>query len=164
MPAPESSERHRIPEFPVRLVAIGLGGALGTLARWGVGRQVVDSALGFPWATFVVNMAGSFLLGVIVTLVVERFPPTRYVRPFAAIGFCGGFTTFSALAVDAVQRAQHGRVGIAALYLVSSLVGGIVAAGLGIAVSRGFVAAPGRDQAIPDPDSMGEFGPGGGRT
>ncbi len=93
------------------MAAIAAGGALGTLARYGTDRALVVPSAGFPWATFAVNVAGSFLLGLIVTLVVERWPPTRFVRPFAAIGFCGGFTTFSTLAVETAQRAQHGQVG-----------------------------------------------------
>ena len=98
-----------------RTAAPGVGhrrrGALGTLARYGVDRALAGPALGFPWSTLVVNLAGSFLLGVAVTVMVERWSPTRFARPFVAIGFCGGFTTFSTMVVEAAQRGQHGRVG-----------------------------------------------------
>ena len=90
-------------------------------------------------------MVGSFLLGVAVTLVVERWPPTRFVRPFVAIGFCGGFTTFSTMVVEAAQRGQHGRVGLAAVYLAVSLVAGVLAAAVGI--GRGPRPAPARRAA-----------------
>ena len=69
---------------------------------------MVTAADGFPWATLTVNVVGSFLLGVVVTLVVERWPGDRFLRPLVAVGFCGGFTTFSTLAVEIDQRIQHG--------------------------------------------------------
>ncbi len=152
----------RSPEPALRLVAIAAGGALGTLARYGTGRAVVPSPAGFPWATFAVNVGGSLLLGLIVTLVVERWPPTRYVRPFAAIGFCGGFTTFSTLAVETVQRAQHGRVALAAGYVAASVVAGMAAAVLGMALARGQILPVPRDRPIPDPDDLGPLSPGAG--
>jgi CrcB protein len=150
-------------EFVLRIVAIAVGGALGTLARYGVERALVAAPDGFPWATVTVNVAGSFLLGLVVTLVVERWPPTRFVRPFAAIGFCGGFTTFSTLAVESVQRIQHGRVGLAAAYVAASLVAGMVAAFLGMAVARRRpFPLPGQRRLVPDPDDLGELDGGSG--
>ena len=157
VPAVTASVR-RNPEPALRLLAIAAGGALGTMARYGVGRAVVVSPTGFPWATFTVNLVGSFILGALVTLVTERWPPTRFVRPFGAIGFCGGFTTFSTLAVESVQRIQHGRVGLAAVYVAASLVAGMVAAFLGMAVARGRLLPLSRQRRIvPDPDDLGEL-------
>ena len=115
--------------------------------------------LGFPWATFTVNVAGSFVLGLIVTLVVERWPPTRFVRPFAAIGFCGGFTTFSTLAVEATQRVQHGRPGLAVAYVTASLVAGVLAATVGMTLARGRLLPVPRDRPVPDPDDLGSLSP-----
>ncbi len=143
----------------LRIGAIAAGGALGTLARYGVSRALITPALGFPWSTFAVNVAGSLLLGLIVTLVVERWSPTRFVRPFAAIGFCGGFTTFSTLMVELSQRGQHGRVAIAGAYLVASLVVGLLAAVAGMALARGRVVAPGSPGPVPDPDDLGGLAP-----
>jgi len=119
----------------------------------------VPAPLGFPWATFAVNVAGSFLLGLIVTLSVERWPPTRFVRPFAAIGFCGGFTTFSTLAVEATQRVQHGRAGLAAAYVVASLAAGVLAATVGMTLGRGRLLPVPRDRPVPDPDDLGSLSP-----
>ena len=152
MPA-EPMGRTQLASGPTRVVAIAAGGSLGTLARYGIGRALGGSGRSFPWSTFVVNMAGSFLLGLIVTLVVERWPPTRYVRPFVVIGFCGGFTTFSTMVVDVAQRGQHGQIGLAAGYLTTSVVAGVGAAVLGMAVARGSWAKLGRP--IPDPDDVG---------
>lgn len=150
----------RTSEPALRIAAIAAGGALGTLARYGTERTLVPDPTGFPWATFTVNVVGSLLLGLIMTLVVERWPPTRYVRPFAAIGFCGGFTTFSTLAVEVAQRAQHGRVGLAVGYLVASLVAGVAAAVLGMALARGRAIPISRDRPLPDPDDLGPLSPG----
>jgi len=147
----------RIPESPLRLAAIAVGGSLGTVARYAIDRSVVPPPLGFPWATFTVNVAGSFVLGMIVTLVVERWPPTRFVRPFAAIGFCGGFTTFSTLAVEATQRVQHGRPGPAVVYVTASLVAGLLAATLGMTLARGRLLPVPRDRPVPDPDDLGSL-------
>ena len=158
-----SAHAPRSSEPAVRVVAIAAGGALGTLARYGTDRLLVVAPTGFPWATFTVNVAGSLVLGLIVTLVVERWPPTRFVRPFAAIGFCGGFTTFSTLAVEATQRIQHGRVGLAAVYVLASLVAGVAAAALGMALARGRILPIPRDRPIPDPDDLGTMAPGSER-
>jgi hypothetical protein len=76
------------------------------------------------------------------------------VRPFAAIGFCGGFTTFSTLAVETVQRAEHGHSALAAGYVVASLVAGIAAATLGMTLARGRLLPVPRNRPIPDPDDL----------
>jgi CrcB protein len=159
VPAPRSGPDQRFPEPAVRVAAIAAGGSLGTLARYGVGRALVPAPLGFPWPTFAVNVAGSFLLGFILVLVVERWPPTRFVRPFAVIGFCGGFTTFSTMAVEIAQRGQHGKVGIAALYLMASLAAGLAAVALGMTAARSGLGRPPGDRSIPDPDDLGVLGP-----
>jgi CrcB protein len=119
-----------------RVVAIGSGGALGTLTRYGTERVLAAASHGFPWGTFTANVAGAFVLGAVVTLVLERWPPTRYVRPFAAVGFCGGFTTFSTFVVEADRRAWDGHAGLAATYVVASLAAGLVAVTAGVALAR----------------------------
>lgn len=150
----EQSHHHAVPHHgPGPMAAIALGGALGTAARYGIERAAVPAPLGFPWATWTVNVLGSFVLGVVVTLVVERWPRDRYLRPLVAVGFCGGFTTFSTLAVEVDQRIQHGRGALAAVYLVATLVAGLVAAFAGITVSRGRLL-PSGGTGLPDPDLL----------
>jgi CrcB protein len=140
--------------LPLRILAIAAGGSLGTLARYGLGRALAPTPLGFPWPTLLANVTGSLLLGLVVTLVVERWPPTRFVRPFAAIGFCGGFTTFSTVMVEAAQQGRHGRVGPASIYLAVTVGAGLLAAALGIGLARRGL--PARDRPpIPDPDDLG---------
>ncbi len=147
----------RVPERPLRILAIAIGGSLGTLLRYGVERVFAPPPLGFPWPTLLVNVVGSLLLGLVVTLVVERWPPTRFVRPFAAIGFCGGFTTFSTMAVEAVQLGQHGRPGPAAASLAATLGAGLIAAVLGIRLARWGLPAVTVRRPIPDPDDLGSL-------
>jgi fluoride exporter len=118
------------------LLAIAVGGALGGIARYGVDRAVPWNGRGFPWDTFAVNVAGSLLLGLIIVFALEIWQPYTYVRPFAAVGFCGAFTTFSTYAVETDQLARHHHVGLAAGYTVASLVAALAAVAIGIIVGR----------------------------
>lgn len=115
---------------------MAIGGALGALARSGVADLVPVGANGFPWATLWTNLSGSFVLGALLTLVLERWPPTRYVRPFAAIGFLGSYTTWSTLMVEVDRLAAHGRMLVAAAYAVVSIASGLGAVHLGITLGR----------------------------
>ncbi|HEY5109861.1 MAG TPA: fluoride efflux transporter CrcB [Acidimicrobiales bacterium] len=161
------SPRHPGAEHPHHgpgpMAAIAGGGALGTLARYGVERAVAADTLGFPWATLTVNVVGSFVLGVVITLLAGRWPDDRWLRPLVAVGFCGGFTTFSTFALEIDQRARHGHAGAAAAYLVASLVAGLGAALVGSALARGRTG-PGPEGAyLPDPDLLaGDDPPPGG--
>jgi len=122
---------------PRMLAAVALGGAIGAPARYGVAQVVHVSPHGFPWATFWTNVSGSFALGVVLVLVIERLPPTRYVRAFVGTGFLGAYTTFSTFAVEGDLLVRDGHAATAVAYWVISLLVGVVAAVLGIAVARG---------------------------
>lgn len=118
------------------LVAVALGATLGAPARYGIA-QVIHVAPGsFPWATFVTNVSGSFVLGLFMALVLERFPPTRYLRPFVATGFLGAFTTYSTFAVESDLLIKQGHAAIGVLYAGASLLTGFVAAWAGIWFAR----------------------------
>jgi CrcB protein len=121
---------------PGVLAAIAFGGALGAPARYEVAQLIHVAKDSFPWATFWTNVSGSFALGFFVILVIERFPPTRYLRPFFAIGFLGAFTTFSTFAVetDLLIKDGHARLGTA--YAVASLTAGFAAVWTGILCAR----------------------------
>ena len=121
---------------PDILSAIAAGGAVGAPARYLIGRAVHISPGSFPWGTFWVNLTGSFVLGLLLTLIVERWPPTRYVRPFAAVGFLGAYTTFSTFGVEADRLIAAGRIAVAAAYVVGTLVGAVAAVYLGISLAR----------------------------
>lgn len=121
---------------PDVLVAIALGGALGALARYGVSEGVHVAKDSFPWATFWENVSGSLVLGVVLVLIVERFPPSRYARPFAAVGFLGAYTTYSTFAVETVLLVKDRHAGLAVAYALGSLAAGFVAVWIGIVLGR----------------------------
>src|SRR5205085_11955756 len=109
------------------IAAVAIGGALGASARYGVTQLITLSPDSFPWATFWTNVSGSFALGVVLALVLERFPPSRYARAFAATGFLGAYTTYSTFAVETDLLVKDGHAGIAVAYVVVSFVAGFVA-------------------------------------
>ena len=118
------------------VVAIALGGACGTLTRVFLATQIPTAAPSFPWATFLANLGGAFLIGLIITLVVERLPPTRYVRYLLGTGFCGGLTTFSTFMVEVVLLIQRHRIATAGSYTALSLVAGLILVRVGMSCAR----------------------------
>jgi CrcB protein len=131
---------------PSVLAAIALGGAFGAPARYGVAQLVHVGPSGFPWATFWTNVSGSFALGLILALVLERFPPTRHLRPFVATGFLGAYTTYSSFAVETDLLIKDGHTAVALVYVAVSLVAGLVAVWAGIMAERA-VRPPARRNA-----------------
>lgn len=110
---------------------VAVGGLLGVLARYGIGRMTLhhESLL---WSTVAINIAGSFLLGL---LVAEHWFG-RDVREGLGVGFLGGFTTFSTFSVQAVLEAEAGEVGRAFTYVLASVLGGLLAAAAGYRLGR----------------------------
>ena len=92
-----------------------------------------------PWATLAVNVSGSFVLAVLLVLVLDLWPPRRYVRPFVATGFLGAYTTFSSLAVEVDQLLSDGAFRTASVYLALTLVAGLGAAWLGLLLGHSVV-------------------------
>lgn len=127
-------ERPRV--TPAVLGAIAVGGGLGTAARYGVAQLVQAGPGTFPWATFWTNLSGAFALGIVLALAIERFPPSRYVRPFVAIGFLGAYTTYSTFAVETVLLVRDGHAALALTYAGASLVAGLGVAWVGVRVGR----------------------------
>jgi len=121
---------------PSVLAAIALGGALGAPARYGMAQLIHVAANTFPWATFWTNISGSFALGLILVLTLERFPPTRYLRPFVATGFLGAYTTYSTFAVETDLLIKDGHAFIGVAYAAASLVGGLLAVWVGMGAAR----------------------------
>ncbi len=91
---------------------------------------------GWPWATFVVNVVGTLLLGYFATRLQERLPPSTYKRPLLGTGFCGALTTFSTFQIEVLELVRHDRAGLAIAYLVSSIVAGLAAIHIATVVSR----------------------------
>ncbi|SDY37943.1 CrcB protein [Modestobacter sp. DSM 44400] len=123
-------------------LAAAVGGALGALARWAVGRALPHSPGAWPAATLVVNITGCLLIGVLLAVLLARFPAHPWLRPFLATGLLGGWTTYSTFAVDVVQLAEAGAWGTAAGYVVASVIGGVVAVATGLMTTRAVVRAP----------------------
>ena len=118
------------------MVAVAAGALPGGAARYGLAQAITVPAGHFPWATFWTNVSGSFVLGFLLVLLLERYPPSRYARAFAGTGFCGAFTTFSTFSVETDLLVKDGHATLALAYVVSSLVVGIATAGAGIAAAR----------------------------
>lgn len=118
------------------LGAIAAGGALGTPARFEVAQVIHVSKDTFPWATFGTNVSGSFALGLLLVLVIGRFPPGRYVRPFFATGFLGAFTTFSTFAVETDLLIKNGHAAVGVAYALASLLAGLAAVWAGVSLAR----------------------------
>jgi CrcB protein len=109
------------------LLAIACGGALGALARVGLAQAFPSAAGSWPWATFAVNMAGALMIGYFVTRLQERLPVSTLRRPLLGTGLCGALTTFSTVQIELLRMVDQHRTGLAAGYLLASLIGGYLA-------------------------------------
>jgi CrcB protein len=121
---------------PDVLVAIAIGGAIGTLARYEVTQHIHVAKDTFPWTTFLENVSGAFGLGLFLTVGGGRFFRARMARAFVAIGFLGGFTTFSTLAVETVVLVKDHYAALGIGYLLASVAAGLVACALGVMAAR----------------------------
>ena len=119
------------------IVAIGIAGSLGALARYGldgvVSRRFPSS---FPWGTFVVNMSGAFVLGFLMTLMTEQLTTATWVRSALTIGLLGAYTTFSTLSYETYRLMEDGALGLAAANMFGSAAVGLVAVYLGVVAAR----------------------------
>jgi CrcB protein len=119
-----------------RIAAIMAGGAIGTLARAGLGEALPHRAGQWPWATFIVNLVGALILGWLLTRLAERTAPSRHWRLFAGTGFCGALTTFSTFQVETFQLARDGHVALAVGYPAASIAAGMALAVAGVLLAR----------------------------
>jgi CrcB protein len=108
------------------LAAIFVGGFLGAVARAELGQALPSDAGDWPWATFIVNIAGAFLLGYFITRLQERLPLSSYRRPLLGTGLCGGLTTFSTMQVELLRMLDDDRIGLALAYAGTSVAAGFV--------------------------------------
>jgi CrcB protein len=115
---------------------VALAGSAGALARFGLDGGIRRRwATTFPWATLVVNVSGSLVLGLVAGLVLFRGAPDT-LRLVVGTGFCGGYTTFSTASVETVRLLQEGRRRQAAANAVGSLLLTVLAGGAGLALAR----------------------------
>lgn len=111
----------------LRTISILVGGAIGALARAGVGEAIPHAAGSWPWATFSVNVLGALVLAWLTTRLTEIAAPTRYWRPLLGTGVCGALTTFSTFQVETISLANDGHAAMAAGYAAASLAAGMAA-------------------------------------
>lgn len=123
------------------LAVIAAGGALGSLGRWGLAEAIPHEGRSFPVATFLTNVSGALLMGLLMAFVLGPWARTRYVRPFWGVGVLGGYTTFSTYELDAHGLLQIGAPATAFGYLAASLVAGLAAIVLGLVAGRTVIAA-----------------------
>jgi len=108
---------------------VGLGGAIGSILRYGSALLIGSKA--FPVATLLINIIGSFVIGMIIGLSLRNESFSNNWKPFLATGVCGGFTTFSAFSLENLQLLENGKYFLCALYIITSIVLSIVGALIG---------------------------------
>src|SRR3954453_19242022 len=109
------------------LAAIFAGGFIGGVARAELGVAITAGDGHWPWATFVANIGGAFLLGYFATRLQERLPLSAYRRPFLGTGVCGALTTFSTMQIEVLGMLDHDRFGLALGYSLTSIAFGFAA-------------------------------------
>jgi fluoride exporter len=120
----------------VTYVAISIGAVLGANARFFVGGWIAERwGTSFPFGTFVINVTGSLLIGVILTLASDRLTPDWF-RPLLAIGFLGSYTTFSTFSFETLALVQGGSFGLAAVNIALSVGGALAGVYAGVVLAR----------------------------
>ena len=124
----------------MQIIAVALGGALGSLLRYLASSGVyLWLGRGFPYGTLTVNIVGSFLMGLMTeALILQRVPLTLEFRTAILVGVFGGFTTFSSFSLETFYLLEQGQIGKAGLNIASSVMGCLLAVWLGLLVGRGL--------------------------
>ena len=117
--------------FAMSFLFVAIGGALGSVLRYFLS-LVIPKAAGFPWPTFVANVLGCLCIGIFSGLFLKCGTLSPNLKLFLVTGFCGGFTTFSTFASENLALLQSGKIGLFAVYALSSFVLGIAACVAGL--------------------------------
>jgi fluoride exporter len=123
------------------LFGIALGGAVGTLARFGLQGVAQRYSAFFPYGTLTINVIGSLILGFLVRYLLAT-PASPEMRGALTIGFCGGFTTFSTFSYETAAMLESGSTARAALYVTASVALSLAATFGGFAIARAVLAPP----------------------
>jgi len=117
--------------------AVALGGAVGSLARYGLDRFIERRSFAlFPWSTFTINATGCLLIGLVIAALVDRDDTPAWLRLGLVMGVLGGYTTFSTFAQETLDLIEEGRLDIGALYAFGSLTVGVLAVFVGMQIGR----------------------------
>ncbi|XOB64911.1 fluoride efflux transporter CrcB [Deferribacteres bacterium DY0037] len=121
----------------MKILLIGVGGFLGAISRYYVSKgSMLLLGNRIPYGTLVVNVAGSFLLGLIFTLSVEKLAVSENLRFLIAVGFLGAFTTFSTFSVESLYLFEDGAYASAFIYIFGNVILSLTAAFAGIYIAR----------------------------
>ncbi|MFM7222338.1 MAG: fluoride efflux transporter CrcB [Bacteroidota bacterium] len=119
------------------LLLVALGSGTGGVLRYLTSLLFQsDSPAKFPWSTLTINLIGSFCIGVIIALSQRLHPISEQTRLLLSVGFCGGFTTFSAFALENIHLIRSGNTAYAMMYIVASVVLSILLTALGMALFK----------------------------
>ena len=132
------------------LAVIGAGGAVGAAARYGTGLAIPPRLDAYPFATFLVNVVGTVILGAVAALPADWLAAHELTRPAIGTGFCGGLTTFSTMTLEIYQR-WAGHTALAAAYAAASLVAAPACAWAGFSLARTALNVSRERRAPPGP-------------
>lgn len=122
------------------ILLVATGGAFGSVLRYLVGLWTLRSfGPSFPWGTLIVNVTGSFLIGVFAEVIARKLGASAEMRVFLITGILGGYTTFSAFSLDAITLMERGEMITAAIYVGSSVLLSAIAVFAGLALMRAIV-------------------------
>jgi CrcB protein len=122
---------------PQFILSAAAGGAIGSVARYLVGTWAGKMFINFPWGTLIINVTGSFLIGLFVGLFATKWDLPQAARIFLIVGICGGYTTFSTFSLDSFHLMEKGEALAAGAYMIGSVVlslGALIAAVLVVRV------------------------------
>lgn len=117
--------------------AVAIGGALGSIARYALSTYIFDiSSHKFPYATLIVNVLGTFAMGILFVVIVERSAMPAEMRSLLMIGFVGAFTTFSTFSLDALGLWQNGHIFMSLVYMLATIILCLIAISSAIWLTR----------------------------
>ena len=153
--------RSVLPRVPwLVLAVIAVGGAIGSLARYGLLYAFPHPPGRFGWAAFAVNVSGCLIIGILMVLITESRPAHRLVRPFLATGVLGGYTSFSTYMIDTQRALLAGAPYVALLYAAGTMAAAVAAAWAGIRFTRVLTRMPPDDVPVPIAAGPGSEGSG----
>lgn len=111
----------------IECIVVGAGGFIGAVCRYFIGMIPLKEGCAFPVKTLMINIAGSFLIGIVAAMAMKTDFLNPRTRLFLKVGICGGFTTFSSFALEAADLMNDGKIHLAVIYTVLSVTLGILA-------------------------------------